>query len=51
VQLPYWQLYSGMAGPIPWSPQGQEDDWVVEDITLVPYGCTTLRITAFPTVR
>ncbi len=51
VRLPHWQLYSGMAGPIPWSPQGKQDDWPVEDITLVPYGCSTLRISAFPTVR
>lgn len=51
VRLPHWQLYSGMAGPIPWSPQGRQNDWAVENITLVPYGCTTLRISAFPTVR
>jgi len=44
-----WTLYNGMAGPLPYSPQSQIETSQEEDITLVPYGCTTLRITEFPT--
>ena len=47
-----WQLYNDMAGPIPYSitsdlETGKEE----EEITLVPYGCTTLRISQFPVIR
>ncbi|MBD3265351.1 hypothetical protein GF373_01665 [bacterium] len=48
-----WQLENGMAGHLPCSPQyhnhiGREKP---QDITLIPYGCTTLRISEFPVVR
>jgi hypothetical protein len=51
-QLPDWKLYREMAGPLPHSLPlkhllGEEP----EPITLIPYGCTTLRITEFPVVR
>ena len=51
-QIPDWKLYREMAGPLPHSLplkhlQGQEPDV----ITLIPYGCSTLRITEFPVVR
>jgi hypothetical protein len=46
-----WQLYNGMAGPLPYSPQYQIETMPAEDIILVPYGCTTLRITEFPVTK
>ena len=48
VQLPEWQLTNGAPHfPAWWGGRaGEEAD--VQEITLVPYGCTTLRITEFP---
>lgn len=43
-----WQMYNGMVGPLPYSTQYQINTMPEEDIVLVPYGCTTLRITEFP---
>ena len=47
-KLPHWQMYGGSAGPLPYSiaygmPYGETDT-----ISLVPYGCTKLRVTEFP---
>lgn len=47
-RLPHWGMYGGSAGPLPYSiaygmPAGETDT-----ITLIPYGCTKLRITEFP---
>ncbi|HKJ68444.1 MAG TPA: beta-L-arabinofuranosidase domain-containing protein, partial [bacterium] len=51
-RIPEWQLYNHMAGPLPHSrPQLHLTDVEPEEITLIPYGCTTLRITEFPVVR
>lgn len=48
--IPNWQLYGDRAGPIPFS-TGYWGNQPVEEVTLIPYGCTTLRISQFPTVR
>lgn len=50
-RIPEWQLYQGMAGPMPWSPQLHLQESPAEELTLIPYGCTTLRIAEFPVVR
>lgn len=51
VMLPNWKLYEGNAGPLPYSPQPMPENEKVETITLIPYGCTTLRISEFPVVE
>ncbi|RYF57940.1 MAG: hypothetical protein EOO39_34845, partial [Cytophagaceae bacterium] len=51
-RIPSWKLYDDMTGPIPYSfIYGIESASEEEDVTLVPYGCTTLRIAQFPVVR
>ncbi|MBN2355882.1 glycoside hydrolase family 127 protein, partial [candidate division KSB1 bacterium] len=50
-RIPEWQLYQNSAGPLPWSPVTNLQDEPTVELTLVPYGCTTLRITEFPVVR
>ena len=50
-RIPEWQLYSNMAGPLPHSRASHLEKGAAEDIVLVPYGCTRLRITEFPVVK
>lgn len=50
-RIPSWKLYNDMAGPLPYSHiYGLESEKQEEEIVLVPYGCTTLRISQFPLV-
>ncbi|HTI11457.1 MAG TPA: beta-L-arabinofuranosidase domain-containing protein [Puia sp.] len=49
-QIPEWKLYNGGAGPLPYSNIEYLKDQPPVDITLIPYGCTTLRISEFPVV-
>lgn len=48
-ELPFWHEYNGMAGPVPFSVRATNG--AEEYIELIPYGCTTLRISEFPVVR
>lgn len=55
-RLPNWKIQSGWAGEISLEDAGWSDpskaatDQPVEEVTLVPYGCTNIRITEFPRV-
>lgn len=51
-RIPSWQLYNEMAGPLPYSNTDRlETAKEPEEIILVPYGCTQLRISEFPIIR
>lgn len=45
-RIPEWTLYNNSAGLLPVTTYS--DDIKPEEVTLIPYGCTTLRIAEFP---
>jgi hypothetical protein len=50
--IPEWKLYNAVSGPLPHSgPQRHLMEDSPREISLIPYGCTTLRITEFPLVE
>ncbi|TWT55493.1 beta-L-arabinofuranosidase domain-containing protein [Allorhodopirellula solitaria] len=51
VRNPLWGSYHDEAGPLPWSPAGFPKGEKPQRVRLIPYGCSTLRVSAFPTVN
>lgn len=45
-KLPAWTIEKNAAGPLPQSPVQSTE--TLEEPTLIPYGCTSLRVTEFP---
>lgn len=54
-QIPSWTLYNSMAGPQPYSRiiygMASYNEVPETELTLIPYGCTTLRISEFPVIK
>ncbi|MGD8360428.1 MAG: glycoside hydrolase family 127 protein [Gemmatimonadota bacterium] len=48
-KLPGWRMTHGWAGEV--APELQESEEPLQELTLIPYGCTNIRVTEFPRLR
>ncbi|MBA2393755.1 MAG: glycoside hydrolase family 127 protein [Ktedonobacteraceae bacterium] len=48
-RVPQWTIEHNAAGPLPQSPVRSTEPR--KELTLIPYGCTDLRVTEFPTLE